>query len=100
MREQKKSHNKGLHLNTTERYYIYAEYTKNNHLNDEHIIFPNEILEPLLQPDQPQNPHFKAVTPNPLSKAVTPNPQFKAIRPNPPPQRNPYDEHNSKRQCI
>jgi len=27
-------HKKGAHHNTVERYYIYAEYTANNHLND------------------------------------------------------------------
>ena len=45
--------NKGAHLNTTERYYIYREFTKNNHLNDEHTISPNKIFEALLAPDQP-----------------------------------------------
>jgi len=45
--------NKGAYLNTIERYYIYAEFTKNNHLNDEHTIFPNKIFEALLMPDQP-----------------------------------------------
>jgi hypothetical protein len=46
-------HNKGAHLNTIERYYIYAEFTKNNHLNDEHNIFPNKIFDALLEPHQP-----------------------------------------------
>ena len=45
--------NKGAYLNTIERYYIYAEFTKNNHLNDEHTISPNKIFETLLMPDQP-----------------------------------------------
>ena len=36
-----------------ERYYIYAEFTKNNHLNDEHTISSNKIFEALLMPDQP-----------------------------------------------
>jgi hypothetical protein len=31
--------NKGKHLNTIERFYIYTEFTKNNHLNDEYNIY-------------------------------------------------------------
>jgi hypothetical protein len=34
--------NKGNHLNTIERFYIYTEFTKNNHLNDEYNIFPQQ----------------------------------------------------------
>ena len=45
--------NKGAYLNTIERYYIYAEFTKNNHVNDEQTISPNKIFETLLMPDQP-----------------------------------------------
>jgi hypothetical protein len=45
--------NKGAHLNTIEQYYIYREFTKNNHLNYEHAICPNKIFEALLTPDQP-----------------------------------------------
>ena len=45
--------NKGAHLNTIERYYIYREFTKSNHLNDEHTISPSKIFEALLAPDQP-----------------------------------------------
>jgi len=45
--------NKGAHLNTIERYYLYREFTKNNHLNDEHTVSPNKIFEALLAPDQP-----------------------------------------------
>ena len=44
---------KGTHLNTIERYYIYAEFSKNNHLNDEHTISPNRIFEALLKPHHP-----------------------------------------------
>jgi hypothetical protein len=44
---------KGAHLNTIERYYIYAEFIKNNHLNDEHNISPNKIFDALLEPHQP-----------------------------------------------
>ena len=46
-------HNKGAHLDTIERYYIYEEFTKNIHLNDEHAISPNKVFETLLKPDQP-----------------------------------------------
>ena len=46
-------HNKGAHLNTIEQYYIYAEFTKNYHLNDEHNIFLNKIFDALLEPHQP-----------------------------------------------
>jgi len=46
-------HNKGAHLNTIERYYIYAEFTKDNHLKDEHNISPNKIFDALLEPHQP-----------------------------------------------
>ena len=42
--------NKGNHLNTIEKFYIYTEFTENNHLNDEHTIFPNRIFDALLKP--------------------------------------------------
>jgi len=45
--------NKGAHLNTIEQYYIYREFTQNNHLNDEHTISPNKIFDTLLAPDKP-----------------------------------------------
>jgi len=45
--------NKGSHLKTIECFYIYAEYLNNNHLNDEHTIFPNIIFEAFLKPHQP-----------------------------------------------
>ena len=45
--------NKESHLNTIERFYIYAEYLNNNHLNDEHTIIPNIIFEALLKSHQP-----------------------------------------------
>jgi len=48
-----KYHDKGTHHNTIERYYIYAEFTKNNHLNDEHNISPNKIFDALLNPTIP-----------------------------------------------
>ena len=45
--------NKGTHLNTIERFYIYAEYTKDNHLNDDSTVSPNKIFDKLLKPHQP-----------------------------------------------
>ena len=47
--------NKGAHLrvNTIERFYIYAEYTKGNHLNDGSTFSPNKIFDMLLKPHQP-----------------------------------------------
>jgi len=33
---------KGTHLNTIERFFIYAEFFKNNHLNDEQSISPQK----------------------------------------------------------
>jgi hypothetical protein len=41
---------KGAHLNTTERYFIYKEFSKNNHLNYEFNISPNKIFDALLKP--------------------------------------------------
>jgi hypothetical protein len=38
-------HNKGSHLNTLERFHIYAEFAKNNCLNDPISNFPNEIFK-------------------------------------------------------
>jgi len=45
--------NNGSHLKTIECFHIYAEYLNNNHLNDDHTIFPNMIFEALLKPHQP-----------------------------------------------
>ena len=45
--------NKGTHLNTIERFYIYAEYTKDNHLNDDSTVSPNKIFDTPLKPHQP-----------------------------------------------
>jgi hypothetical protein len=44
-----KHQHKGNHLNTIEKFYIYAEFTNNNHLNDEHTIAPNIIFDALLK---------------------------------------------------
>jgi hypothetical protein len=39
--------NKGNHLNTIERFYMYTEFTKDNHLNGEYNISPNRIFDAL-----------------------------------------------------
>jgi len=44
--------NKGAHLNTYECFHIYAEYIKENHLNDEHTIFQNKLFDTLLKTPQ------------------------------------------------
>ena len=41
---------KGAHLITLERYFIYKEFSKNNHLNYEFNISPNKIFNALLKP--------------------------------------------------
>jgi len=40
---------KGAHLNTIGRYFIYKEFSNNNHLNDDSNITPNKIFDALLQ---------------------------------------------------
>jgi hypothetical protein len=47
--------NKGAHLNTIEHFYIYAEYTNNNHLNNDSTISPNKIFDTLLKPPHPSH---------------------------------------------
>jgi len=44
---------KGAHLNTLERYFIYKEFSKNNHLNDDSNIAPNKIFDALLKLQKP-----------------------------------------------
>jgi hypothetical protein len=44
---------KGIHLNTIERFHIYMEFSKNNHLNNEHTMSPNKIFDALLKSQQP-----------------------------------------------
>jgi hypothetical protein len=44
---------KGAHLNTSGRFYIYAEYINSNHLNDDKTIFPNKIFDTILKPHNP-----------------------------------------------
>jgi len=43
-------HKKGTHLNNIERFFIYTEYSINNHLNDDPNINPNKIFEAILKP--------------------------------------------------
>ena len=45
-------HDKGTYLKTIELYYIYAEFSKNNHLKEEHFIPQNKIFDALLKPNQ------------------------------------------------
>jgi hypothetical protein len=44
---------KGAHMNTIERFHIHAEFTANNHLNDDHTTLPNAIFDALLKTLQP-----------------------------------------------
>ena len=44
---------KGAHLNTVERYFIYKEFSNNNHLNDNSNIAPNKIFDGLLKLQKP-----------------------------------------------
>jgi hypothetical protein len=46
-------HRKGAHLNTIERFHIYTEAMANNHLNDDHTIFPNTIFDILSRTHHP-----------------------------------------------
>jgi hypothetical protein len=51
-----KYHGKCTHLNTIQRYYIYAEFIKNNHLNNEHNMSRNKIFVALLNPTSHKSP--------------------------------------------
>jgi hypothetical protein len=44
---------KGTYLNTKEWFFIYREFSKTGHLNDEHSISPNKIFNALLNPHKP-----------------------------------------------
>jgi len=50
-------HEKRTHLNAIEQYYIYAEFSKNKHLNDEHNISPNSIFDALLKITSHKSPN-------------------------------------------
>jgi hypothetical protein len=45
-------HKKAAHLNTIERFHIHAEFTANNHLNND-TIFPNAIFDTLIKTHHP-----------------------------------------------
>jgi transposase-like protein len=47
------SHKKGPHLNTIERFHIHAQSIANNHLHDNHTIFPNAVCDILLKTHHP-----------------------------------------------
>jgi len=51
---------KGAHLNTLERFHIHTESAANNHLNDNHTIFPNAIFDTLAkeQNGHKNPPHY------------------------------------------
>jgi Fe-S-cluster formation regulator IscX/YfhJ len=46
---------KGIHLNTIERFHIHKEAAANNHLNDDHTLSPNKILETILKDFQTES---------------------------------------------
>jgi len=46
-------HKKGPHHNTIEGFHIHAESITNNHLNDDHTIFPIAIFDILLKTHHP-----------------------------------------------
>jgi len=46
-------HKKVPHLNTIDRFHIHAESLTNNHLIDDHTIFPNAIFDVLLKTHHP-----------------------------------------------
>jgi len=66
--------NKGNHLNTIERFYIYTDFTKNNHLNDENNISPNRIFDALTKTPiaQTKNPQVRDHSPLWLPQNRTP----------------------------
>jgi len=42
------THDKGAHLNTTEKFYIFKEASTHNHLNDDHTIPNSKIFQTIL----------------------------------------------------
>jgi len=76
------SQDKGTHINTIEQYYIYTEFTINNHLNDEHNISPSKIFDALLNhTSHKSQPHSPPLDKTPFPKIPTTDP---------PPQHRPY----------
>jgi hypothetical protein len=53
-------HSKGPHLNTIERFHIHTESSTNNHLNEDHTIFPNAIFDVLLRNNHKTPPDQQA----------------------------------------
>jgi len=60
--------NKGNHLNVIERFYVYTEFIKSNHLNDEYTVSPNRIVDALLKPQWPKQGTPTFPNPTPTSK--------------------------------
>jgi hypothetical protein len=54
--------NKGTHLNTIEKFYIYAEHNKQNHLDDDSTIFPNKMFDVLIKPNPATTPPPPPIT--------------------------------------
>jgi len=65
---------KEAHLNTIERYFIYKEFSKNNHLNDEFNISPNKIFDALLKPTNHKNPIPPSPNQYPTSRVTNTTP--------------------------
>jgi hypothetical protein len=61
---------KGTHINAIAWFFIYAEFSKNTHLNDKHYISPNKNFEALLKPHKTPPPHHPI--PKTLSEKTTP----------------------------
>jgi hypothetical protein len=49
------THNKGAHLNTIEKFYIFKEASTNNHLNDDHTIPNSKIFQTILNNFREEN---------------------------------------------
>jgi hypothetical protein len=54
-----KHQRKGPHFNTLERFYIHNEATRDNHLNDDHTVFPNKIFEAIQKITTPPTNHLE-----------------------------------------
>jgi len=54
--------NKRAHLSTIERYYLYREFTKNSHLNDEHTNPPTRSLKLCSHPTNRNPPTPSSIT--------------------------------------
>ena len=66
---------KSAHLNMVEPYCIHAEFTANNHLNDNQNIFPNPIFDAILKTQQQYPPlPTSPLTLHLVKHLYTPNP--------------------------